>query len=66
MLSTTELVQKYVGKKVLWEPLAGLKVQVETADVRRAFGRIDVLIRPLLDHGTGEAWIDSNNIELQA
>jgi hypothetical protein len=47
---------------VLWTPLDGIKIEVVTSDVRRAFGRIDVQIKPI--HGSGEAWVDSKSVEI--
>jgi hypothetical protein len=64
MLSAEELFRTWVHKKALWEAMPLLKIKVETVDVRRAFGRVDVLIRPLQDHGTGQSWVDSRYLEI--
>jgi hypothetical protein len=67
-LTAAELVGKWVGRKVLWDaiPGSGIKIEVETADVRRAFGRVDVMIRPMEGHGTGQTWVDSRYLEILA
>ena len=64
MLSTTELVHQWTRRQALWEALPELKIKVETVDVRRSYGRVDVQIRPLKDHGTGMAWVDSRYLEI--
>jgi hypothetical protein len=64
MLSTAELVTQWVNRKALWEAAPTLKLKVETTDVRRAFGRIDVRIRPLDNQGTGQGWVDSASLEI--
>jgi hypothetical protein len=56
-MTATELIAKYVNKRAFWL-VVEVWVLVETRDVRKAFGRIDVRISPV--GGKGEMWVASD------
>jgi hypothetical protein len=56
-MTAVELIEKYVNKRAFWL-VVEVWVLVDTIDVRRAFGRIDVRIRPV--GGKGEMWVASD------
>ena len=56
-----ELIEK-IGKRASFK-VEGLTFKVEIADVRKAFGRVDYLILPLVGQGSGEKWVSQERIK---
>jgi hypothetical protein len=54
----------YVGKTCSWRAALNVTVQVRVVDVRRAFGRLDLLVEPIA--GSGQLWIDQEKVEWPA
>jgi hypothetical protein len=62
MTTTTAELAKFIGKTGLWRVGGGgILVAVSVKDVRKNYGRIDLLIKPL--SGQGETWVDSESVE---
>lgn len=59
---TVQEMASYVGKRASL-PFRQMVVDVEIHDVRENFGRIDVLVSPLM--GTGETWVQLDRLEVQ-
>lgn len=60
---TSAKLAKLVGKNGVARLVAGsttLQVEVEIRDARSAFGRLDVLVRPIA--GEGEAWVSLDSV----
>lgn len=76
METTVERAEKYVNKKgyltilnyVKWDQEAkryegrklGVKIPVRCLDMRRCYGRLEILIRPVL--GSGSVWVQLNKV----
>ena len=57
-----ELIEKYVGKKFSYRGYqAGMTFEVVAFDVKSAFGRIDVAIKPVA--GTGNKWVCAESLQ---
>ena len=53
---------KLVGKEARLVTQELLSVGVRITDARRCYGRVDLLVEPLI--GAGRAWVDSARVQL--
>ena len=61
-MTTRELTQLLDRSGTLQTELERLTIPVVIVDVRSAYGRTHVLIRPL--HGSGETWVTAERVKL--
>lgn len=60
-MNVSEL-QSLVGHPGTWLAPNGMKVPVDVLDARVAYGRTDVLVRPV--GGSDEQWVDAKSVTI--
>lgn len=62
---TASELAKLIGRYALWTPAASIQVKVKIIDVRDNFGRLDFLVSPLPECGSGQAWVAESSIDVR-
>ena len=63
MRLTLREMQQMTAGRYTFQVLHGFYVKVEIIDARQVFGRVDVLIKPIDEAGTGSTWIEFDRLK---